>query len=292
MAANTWPDETNCGHYTGADVQNPPQSARISTPMKVHRQAIWALACGMVTALALIQPAGARPFTLGELFGARPSEPQKANPPPVGRYIDDDGDTSFVLDRSSTVTLLRFEDSPEIWVLTPQPAPHGDTIYKNDVGEPMLRATWLGGLTLFARGHTSGAAASLVGEASELHPTSILSPSALLLRLAQASARSAHIAQRPIEFDAPDVTPLTASLIADAAVVATEAIGLASQTPSGRRMLSKLSKVVLVQGRRPSVGFANGVLQVAVAAPSGGLPARDCVAGRPSSRRIAVALIH
>jgi hypothetical protein len=258
--------------------------------MKVHRQAILALAYGVVAALVLTGSAGAKSFGLSDLFGGRPAEPQHAVAPPVGRYVDDDGDTAFVLDRSSTMTLMRFEDSPEIWVLTPQPAPHGDIIYKNDVGEPMLRATWLGGLTLFARGHPSGAAASLVGEASILRPTPILSPTALLQRLTQASARSSRIVQRLVEFEAPDVTPLTASLIADSAVVATEAIGAASQTPSGRRILAKLTKVVLSVGRKPSATFGNGVLQVVVALPSSALPARDCVAGRPSSHRIAVAL--
>ena len=261
--------------------------------MNTHFRAVLALVCGGVAALVLAEPAGAKPFSLGELFsGVHVLEPQRAPAPAVGRYVDDDGDTSFVLDRSSNVTLLRFEDSPEIWVLTPQPAPHGDIIYKNDMGEPMLRSTWLGGLTLFARGHTSGAAASLVGEAQVLHPTMIMSPSALLLRLTQASARSAHLVQRPVEFEAPDVTPLTASLIADAAVVATEAIGAAAQTPRGRQTLAKLSKVVLLLGRKPSVSFSRGVLQIMVVPPTGSLPARDCVTGRPSSHRIAVALVH
>ncbi len=261
--------------------------------MKDYRQAILALACGVLTALILTGSAGARPINLSEfLFGAHPSEPQRGAAPPIGRYIDDDGDVSFVLDRSSTVTLLRFEDSPEIWVLTPQPAPHGDTIYKNDVGEPFLRSTWLGGLTLFTKAHPSGAAASLVGEAAAIRPTAILSPSALLQRLAQASARSSHVVQRLVEFEAPEVTPLTASLVADAAVVATEAIGTASQTPNGRRILAKLTKVELVVGRKPSATFNKGVLQIVVAPPPGSWPARDCVAGRPSSHRIAVALVH
>jgi hypothetical protein len=260
--------------------------------MKDRSRAILAVACGVVVALAVAPLATARPLSLGDLFGAHPAEPQRATAPAVGRYVDDDGDTSFVLDRSSTVTLLRFEDSNEIWVLTPQPAPHGDIIYKNDMGEPMLRSTWLGGLTLFARGHSSGAAASLVGEAQEIRPILVPSPSALLLRLAQASARSARIAQRPVEFDAPEVTPLTASLIADAAGVATEAIAAASQTPHGRQMLARLNRVQLVLGRKPSVTFAKGMLQIVVAPLLGGLPARDCVAGRPSSHRIAVALVH
>jgi hypothetical protein len=260
--------------------------------MKVYKQAILALACGVATALVLTGPAGAKPFSFSELFGGRPTEQQRSAAPPVGRYADDDGDTIFVLDRSSTVTLLRFEDSPEIWVLTPQPASHGDIIYKNDVGEPMLRATWLGGLTLFARGHPSGAAASLVGEASAIRPIVVLSPSALLQRLTQASAHSSHLVQRLVTFEAPDVTPMTASLIADAAGVATEAIGTASQTANGRRVLAKLTKVVLNVGRKPSASFSQGVLQVVVAPPPGGLPARDCIAGRPSSHRIAVALVH
>jgi hypothetical protein len=261
--------------------------------MNDHRRAILALSCGAVAALAMTASAAARPQNLGEyFFGSRPAEPQRSSAPPVGRYVDDDGDTSFILDRSSHVTLLRFEDSPEIWVLTPQPGPHGDTIYKNDMGEPMLRSTWLGGLTLFARGHTGGAAASLVGEAQEIRPTPIMSPSALLLRLAQASARSARLVQRPVEFDAPDVTPLSASLVADAAAVATEAIGIAMQNPRARPMLAKLTRVQLLQGRKPSVNFNKGVLQIVVAAPAGGLPARDCVAGRPSSHRIAVALVR
>ena len=249
------------------------------------------MALGAVAALLLSQTVAAKPHGLAEfIFGSHTAEPQRSAAPPVGRYIDDDGDTSFVLDRSSTVTLLRFEDNPEIWVLTPQPAPHGDVIYKNDMGETMLRSTWLGGLTLFARGHAGGAAASLVGEASQIRPTMVLSPSTLLLRLAQASAHSAHIVQRPVEFEAPEVTPLTASLVADAAGVATEAIASAWQTPNGRRMMIKLSKVLLVLGRKPSVNFSGGVLRIVVAPPPGGLPARDCVAGRPSSHRIAVAL--
>ena len=253
-----------------------------------------ALTGGAVVALALVASAAAKPPpSLGDFFfGAHPADQQRPSAPAVGRYVDDDGDTSFVLDRSSTVTLLRFEDSPEIWVLTPQPGPHGDIIYKNDMGEPMLRSTWLGGLTLFARGHSGGAAASLVGEAQELHPVMVPSPSALLLRLAQASARSARLAQRPVEFDAPEVTPMTASLIADAAGVATEAIAVAAATPNGRRMLARLSRVQLMLGRKPQVTFVKGVLQITVTAPAGGLPARDCVAGRPSSHRIAVALVH
>nr|QQZ52104.1 DUF4908 domain-containing protein [Phenylobacterium glaciei] len=42
-------------------------------------------------------------------------------------------------------------------------APRGDIIYKNDLGEPVLRATRLGGLTLFTPDRPGGTAAALAG---------------------------------------------------------------------------------------------------------------------------------
>ena len=290
MAANTWPDEA--GVVTGR-VQKPPYSARISTAMNDVRPAIAALACGVAAALILAQPLQAAPFRLGDvLFGSHAEEPARPAAPMVARYVDEDGDTGFVLDRTTGMTLLRFEDSPEIWVLSAQPGPRGDVIYKNDVGELVLRATRLGGLTLFTSAHPGGAAVSLVGEAAAIRPPAVLSPNGLLQRLAQASARSSRAAQRLVVFDASDVTPQTAALIADAATVTAEAIGDMAQRRDGRQFLARLTKVTLVLGRKPSAVLRNGVLQVVVAPQDGRLPARDCVVGRPSSRRIAAAVIH
>jgi hypothetical protein len=272
-----------------AGVQKAPQSARICTGMRGVRPVIAALACGLAAALALGQAVQARPFSLGDaLFGPH-GEMDGQKPPVVARYVDEDGDTAFVLDRSTPVPLLRFDDSPEIWVLTPQPGPRGDVIYKNDVGEPVLRATRLGGMTLFTGAHPGGAAAALVGEAAALRPAAILTPNALLQRLAQASARASRAAQRLVVFDAPDVTPQTASLVADAATVAAEAIGDMARDPDNRRLLAKLTKVVLVPGRKAQAVLDQGVLRVVIA-PAPGAGAREEVGCRPSSRRIAVAL--
>jgi hypothetical protein len=255
------------------------------------RPAIAALACGLAAALALGQTAGARPFTLGDaLFGPQ-AEQDSQKPPPVARYIDEDGDVAFVFDRSNATPLLRFDDSPEIWVLTPQPGPRGDVIYKNDVGEPVLRATRLGGMTLFTDNHPGGAAAALVGEAPALRPSAIMTPNVLLQRLAQASAHASRAAQKLVVFDAPDVTPQTASLVADAATVAAEAIGAVARDPNGRRQLVKLNKVMLVPGRKAQAVLDKGVLKVVIAPPPAGA-AHESVSCRPSSRRIVVALQH
>ena len=118
-----------------------------------------------VTALAvagLAGPAWAGPDNLREsLFGQHPAAGRNSSPP-VARYVSQEGDV-FVLDRSQNRPLLKFQDSPEVWALKPQPAPRGDIIYKNDLGEPVLRATRLGGLTLFTEDRPGGTAAALAG---------------------------------------------------------------------------------------------------------------------------------
>ncbi|HZC16538.1 MAG TPA: DUF4908 domain-containing protein [Caulobacteraceae bacterium] len=248
-----------------------------------------ALASGAAVLMAG-QAAHAGPFNLGdELFGGHTLPWQHAKPPPVGLYRDDqDGDPPFVLDRTSSIVLLRFADSQEIWVLTPQPAPRGDTLYKNDVGEPVLRVTRLGGMTLFTVDHPGGAAAALVGDAQPIRPAPVLSYSTLLLRITQATARSSHALQRLVVFEAQDVTPQSAALVADAAGVTAEAVVFIARHPDGKRALSRLARVMLTSGHKASVGFAGGVLQVVVA-PKPGNPLGD-ITGRPSSRRIELAL--
>ena len=90
------------------------------------------------TAVALDQAA-----LRGSLFGANPAAPSPASSQPIARFVSQEGET-FVLDRSQARPLMKFDDSPEVWVLRPQVAPRGDVIYMNDLDEPVLRATRLG----------------------------------------------------------------------------------------------------------------------------------------------------
>jgi hypothetical protein len=136
-----------------------------------------ALAGGVAAGFIAGGTAHAGPFNLGdELFGHRP-----AKPPPLALYRDNtDGDPAFILDRSSPVVLLRFQDSTEIWLLTPHPAPRGDIIYRNDVGEAMLRATRLGGLTLFTPDRPDGMPAAVISDAPPLRLAPVPNSSVLL----------------------------------------------------------------------------------------------------------------
>lgn len=250
-------------------------SARPVLPLRILVAATLAAA-----GLGVSAPAQAAPGSLREgLFGEGRYDSRRFSAPPVARYVVEDGG-GFILDRSTPRPMVKFEDSAEVWVLQPQPAPRGDIIYKNDLGEPVLRATRLGGLTVFTRQRPSGAAAALVAGATPLR-LQTLGPEALLQRLAQASARASRAARRLIPFEA-DASPETAPLVADAAMVAAEAVVRLAADSEGRQVLSGVDKVTLVEGRRPGASLRGGVILITVT-PADGL------AGRPSSERILAA---
>src|SRR4051812_4574960 len=106
-------------------------------------------ACAALSAMLLADTASAQSMSLRDHLFGPPSDERAVNTPNVARFVPDGGEP-FVLDRSAgRQVFMKFEDSPEIWALSPTPGPRGDVIYKNDMGEPMLRASRLGGLTLF-----------------------------------------------------------------------------------------------------------------------------------------------
>jgi hypothetical protein len=231
--------------------------------------------------LAPAPPASAMgPAALREsLFGGRQASADQTPSLPVARYVSQEGDI-FVLDRSQPRPLLKFDDSPEVWVLKPQPAPRGDVIYMNDLGAPVLRATRLGGLTLFTPDRPGGTAAAMSGGGVALRLAQ-LGPQQLLERLAQASARASRAARRLILFEA-DATPSSSAITADAATIAAEAVVRMSRRPDAKTLLARIIKIRLVEGRKASAALSQGVIQITVA-PADGL------AGRPSSDRIMVA---
>jgi hypothetical protein len=199
--------------------------------------------------------------------------------PPVARYVGAEGQ-SFVLDRESGPRpLLKFDDSSEVWVLDPSPAPRGDTIYRNEVGEPVLRSTRLGGLTVFSAQEPEGSPAAMAGEAEDLQPPSSIPPGALLQRMIQASARASRAAQHLITFSAPNVSPQSAPLFADAATIAADALVRLARRPDGRAFMARLDKLVFVQGGKPDVAVNGPVMQVTITPGQG-------FAGRPSSDRL------
>jgi hypothetical protein len=201
--------------------------------------------------------------------------------PSVARFVIDEGG-AFVLDRSHRPPLLKFDDSAEVWVLNASRGPRGDVLYKDDVGDVLLRATKLGGMTVFTSRRPEGSAAALVGSTSALRMTSI-GAAVLYQRMIQASIRCTHLTRHLIGFEAPDADANSAALVADTAALAADAVVNVAARPGGRAAAGRIGKVVVAKGLRPSVGVQHGALVIYVT-PAQGL------AGHPSSARIAEAI--
>ena len=244
-------------------------------------------AAGVVLAAGLALPALAAgpPQSLREALFApmhpelgRPSPGGMPPPPPVARYRLDVGE-SFVIDRlGRDEALLKFDGGDEVWALKGVTAAHGDMVFKNDMGEPVLRTTRWGGLTLFTPSRPEGLPAALEGGAVALHAGAPIGPQALAAIVTQSSARAGRAAGHLVAFEAQGVPAAFDWLFADAAEIAADAFVRAAQ--DGRRaLLARFSEVHLAPGRAPAV-VASGAVVVITVSPERG------VAGRPSSRRI------
>jgi hypothetical protein len=230
-----------------------------------------------LAAVATAVAAAAAPMSLHEAFmGGHLAD--KPTGPPTARYQTDEGSV-FILDRSTSKTLLKFDNDPEIWVLRPANGPRGDVIYRNDLGEEMLRATNLGGVTVFTERRPEGSAAAFDGVSPPLR-FGALGPAAVFSRFYQATVRASAAARRGIGFvTGKDADPKTGAAYADAAQVTSEAIVDIADRPNGRLLLSRIDDVIITQGGAPNVSLRKGKLTVTIVAKQG-------FAGRPSSRRI------
>jgi hypothetical protein len=204
--------------------------------------------------------------------------------PIEGRFRSDEGE-GFVLDQApGGALMMRYDANPEIWALQPRAGPRGDVIYRNDVGEQMLRATRVGGLILFAAGRPGGSAATFISDGPPLRLSNIPTPAALLQAMTLASARAGRAAQRTIAFDVDDAPLPSWPLVADAALVTAQAFQMVAADREAAKHLSGWRRVELAAGRSSGVtAHGGGTLRVVVDANKG-------VAGRPSSLKIAAVL--
>jgi hypothetical protein len=247
--------------------------------MIVQRSGQAALAGMLLASLCTAQAwAFTSQSTLGAyIFGSESQDERRAPSPPVARYVSDEGE-SFVFDRSTATPLVKFEESSEVIALSPEPVSRGDIIYKDDIGEPVLRLTRLGGLILFAHERPGGAPVALQGLAPGIRLQS-LSPSALGQKLLQASYRASRAARRLIAFEAEDVTPGSEAVLADAAAVAAEAVVGIARRKDAKTLMGRIGKIQFAPGPQCQAVVRHGVVSIQVN-PSLG------VAGRPSSARI------
>jgi hypothetical protein len=226
----------------------------------------------------------AAPLNLRDLlFGRHANESSpSAGLPTLARYEGDNG-AAFVLDRAPGArALLQFDGDPEIWALTATPGPHGDIIYRNDLGRPMLRSTRLGGVTLFTPGRPSGIPAAFVGEGAPPRVPPVLGPDALFQLEVHAALRATRAAQHSVGFDTTHdfVTPASEVVFAEAFIITAEAfVRVAQTTKPGESAISRITIVRFVTGPEPNAAVKGPEMRITLAPDLG-------VAGRPSSGRL------
>lgn len=199
----------------------------------------------------------------------------------VARFTSQGG-PSFVLDQAGNRPLLRFDGSSEIWVLRPSAGLRGDIYYRNDIGEVILRATRLGGLTLYTSAAPGGLPCAITGEAGRLrlpeHDIRVL-----LRHFMRESVRAGQAIGTDFEITARAVDPGSSNSFGDAATVAVDGVIRVGQSRAGRERLSGLRTIVIAAGAGPDARRNGDTLLVTVAPRLG-------PAGRPSSARVARAL--
>ena len=223
-------------------------------------------------------------------------ESRSASNPPVARYVATLNGRSFIFDRvvAAPEALLKFDDDSEVWVLDASPAPGGGKIYRNDVGDRVLRESSLGGLTLFTPREPDGLAVSILGDADEILPPPILPLDAMSLRMLQAEIRVgravqaalgvAQASKRQIIFSTSDMRPQWRPIFTESFDIAADAIVKLSRDKKAKAFLAKLDTVQFTAGSRPDVSISGPVMTITLTPAKG-------FAGRPSSDRIAKACL-
>jgi len=218
-----------------------------------------------------------RPEVENRVFGTR----AQRNEISVARFTSQGG-PSFVLDQSGLRPLLRYDGSSEIWVLRASAGLRGDVYFRNDIGEVVLRATRLGGLTLYTASAPGGLPCAATEEASRLQ-ISRHDVQTLFRHMLREAARGGQAIRGQLEIRARDVEPQTDDIYGDAATVAIDGIVRVSQTRSGREHLQGLHVLSIVEGSGPNARRDGDTLVVTITPRLG-------PAGRPSSARVMRAL--
>ncbi len=243
----------------------------------------FAVVAGVFSLLTMVEPAAAQTRSNAQAEQSNRLRAQGSPSPtlpPSGRYVAESGE-AFMIDRSGSRPLLRFDRREETWVLRPMAAPRGDVIYRNDAGEQILRVTQGGAITVFTSQSPGGSPASYAGAGQSLAPPS-LGPVRLFDLMARRSVMLSQALGRLVEINLDGER--SEALCVEALIVTTDAVARIARSPSSRSRLSGLRSITIMEGPRASVSYSSGRL-VVVVDPSQGQ------AGRPSSTRVIRALL-
>lgn len=203
-----------------------------------------------------------------------------------GAYVAGDR-ISFTLDQSGQNYLLRFDSSPEVFVLYQDHAAMGGRMLKYDSGETALSVSGWGGATLYMASAPDGLPVERTGDSAPL----ALQPTSMTEIQDAVSDESQHLSHaRRLDLG---ITANWGKLSADpqARIVALEALENAGRSldrftasPAGRNVLiHRVDAVLLEEAPRPEVSLRGRTLVVSFNPGQG-------FAGSASSRVIGRAL--
>lgn len=196
-------------------------------------------------------------------------------------------DTSFTLTPSGDNYLLRFSDSPEVYVLYAYHASMGGRVLKYDFGKTAMQIAGWGGITLYTQKHPGGIPAVRTGNAAPPHRVDV----SLAQLIQAASDESTHLAYTrhiKLGFDS-NWNRLSSdaelrALCFDAMENAARGLDLFAAQSAGHRAVARHIETVLMRtSGKPTIRLDHKTLIVTYNPDTGYI-------GRASSRAIALAL--
>jgi len=196
-------------------------------------------------------------------------------------------DINFTLLPYGDKYLLRFDDSPENFVLYGDRVALGGRELKYDTGALALKVSVWGGVTLYTQQAPSGIPATRNGDATA-PPKLQVTAASLTAALADEASHIAYVQQLKLRFSADESILKNNDDVRgnafDALVNSAMGIEHVVATPAGRSaFVRRFDSVRIVEGDKPTIAISGRTLLVSFV-PSAG------AAGRASSRAIAVAL--
>ncbi len=235
--------------------------------------------------LMLIGARGAMAQEPGDPMAARLSA-ERVGGVAAGDYSAAD-DTNFTILPYGDKYLLRFDDSPENFVLYGDRVALGGRELKYDTGTLALKVSVWGGVTLYTHQAPGGLPATRNGDASAA-PQVTVTAANLTAALADEESHIAYVQQLKLRFSADaSILKNNEDVLAtafDALVNSEMGIERVIATPAGRSAFThRFDQVRIVEGDKPTIAISGRTLLVSFS-PSAGM------AGRASSRAIAFSL--
>ena len=216
----------------------------------------------------------------GDAMAARLSA-EKTGDIAAGSYSA--GDSGFSLQPYGDKFLLRFDDSPETFVLGVDRVALGGRELKYDTGATAIRISVWGGMTLYTDRAPGGLPATRVGDAATPlhHP---VSEADLAQALRDEMAHLSYAQKINLHFTAPVSDPAARGEAFDALLNTNAAIERVGASAAGHAALARrVENVRLTQGTAPAVSLAGRTVTVRFVPGKGPL-------GRLSSHAIAAEL--